>query len=257
MLDDAAVNLFRVDEMGHPEFLAPFLAVIVDINADDHVGPGELQPLDDVQPDPAQTKDHRLRADFHIGGVDHRADAGGDATADVTDLVEGRVIANLGKRDFRHDRVVGEGRAAHVVMDRRAIQHRKARGAIGQKALPLCCADRGTQVGLAAEAAWALAAFGRVKRDHMIAGLQRGHAGAAFDDDARALMPQNGGKKPLRVGTRQGEFIGVANAGGLDFHQNLARFGAFEVHFHDFEWFSGGYGDGGTGAHKGSFLWFA
>jgi hypothetical protein len=41
----------------------------------------------------------------------------------------------------------------------------------------------------------------------------------------------------------------MADAGGLDFHQNLALFGVGEVHFHDFQRFACGNGDGGTGAH--------
>ena len=42
----------------------------------------------------------------HLGGPHHRADAGCDPTADVADLVEGRVGADLGDRDLRLHRVV-------------------------------------------------------------------------------------------------------------------------------------------------------
>ena len=44
-----------------------------------------------------------------------RADAGGDAAADVADLVERRVLAHLGERDLGQHGEIGEGRAAHVV----------------------------------------------------------------------------------------------------------------------------------------------
>ena len=46
--------------MGHSEALAPFLLVIVEVDADDHVGAGQAQPLDDVQADAAQSE-HRGR----------------------------------------------------------------------------------------------------------------------------------------------------------------------------------------------------
>jgi hypothetical protein len=50
------------------------------------------------------------------------------------------------------------------------------------------------------------------------------------------------------IGARQGEFVGVADAGGLDLDQNLALFRVVEVHFHDLKRFAGGNGNGGTGA---------
>jgi len=49
-----------------------------------------------------------------------RADPGGDAAADVAGLVEGR-RCDLGQGRSRADGVVGEGRAAHVMVDRRAL----------------------------------------------------------------------------------------------------------------------------------------
>jgi hypothetical protein len=36
-----------------------------------------------------------------LGGVDDRADAGGDPAANIADLVEGRVLADFRHRDFR------------------------------------------------------------------------------------------------------------------------------------------------------------
>jgi hypothetical protein len=57
----------------------------------------------------------------------------------------------------------------------------------------------------------------------MIAGLQRGHALAHLHHDARALMAEDGREQPFRVGARQREVVGVADAGGLDLDQNLAR----------------------------------
>ena len=43
---DVVADLLRIDEMRHAEFFAPGLAVVVDIDADDHVGTGKPQALD-------------------------------------------------------------------------------------------------------------------------------------------------------------------------------------------------------------------
>ncbi len=60
-------------------------------------------------------------------------------------------------------------------------------------------------------------------------------------------MAKHGGKNPLRVGTLQGEFIGVADAGGFDLHQHLALTRAFEVDGFQAERGAGGARDSGTG----------
>jgi hypothetical protein len=65
-------------------------------------------------------------------------------------------------------------------------------------------------------------------------------------------MAQNSREQPLGIGARKGELIGVTNASGLDFHQNLALLRVGEVHLHDFKRLTGGKGDSGTGAHEHS-----
>jgi hypothetical protein len=56
----------------------------------------------------------------------------------------------------------------------------------------------------------------------MVAGLQRRHAGAHFLNDAGALMAEDRREDAFRVGARAGEFVGVADAGGLDLDQHFA-----------------------------------
>src|SRR5581483_8541148 len=51
---EIAADLLGVDEMRHAETLAPGLLVVVEIDADDHVGAGEPKPLDDVETDAAE-----------------------------------------------------------------------------------------------------------------------------------------------------------------------------------------------------------
>src|SRR6185436_3103392 len=71
----------RVDEMGQPELARQRLSTWIDVDADDHVGTGDARPLNDIQPDPAQTEHDDVRSGFHFGGVDHRTDAGRHAAA--------------------------------------------------------------------------------------------------------------------------------------------------------------------------------
>jgi hypothetical protein len=127
----------------------------VEVDADDHVGAGQARALDHVEADAAEAEHHDVGAGLDLGGVDHRADAGGDAAADVADLVERRVLADLRQRDLGHHGVVGEGRGAHVVVHGLAAE-REAAGAVGHQALALGGADRLAEVGLGAEAVLAL-----------------------------------------------------------------------------------------------------
>ena len=110
-----AADLVRIDEMGHAEFLGHRALCRIEVDADDLVGADHARALDDVEADAAEAEHGDVGAGPHFRGVDHGADAGGDAAADVADLVERRVLADLGERDLRQHGEVREGRAAHVV----------------------------------------------------------------------------------------------------------------------------------------------
>ena len=88
MRDDIAVDLGRVDEMGHAEAAAPVLLAVVDVDADDLVGAHHFGALDDVEPDAAEAEHDDVGARRHLGGVDDGADAGRHTAADVAALVE-------------------------------------------------------------------------------------------------------------------------------------------------------------------------
>src|SRR3989475_11806836 len=141
--------------MRDPDLLGERLARRIGIHADDHVGAGQPRALDHVEPDAPETEYHDVRARLDLGGVDHRADAGGHAAADVAHLVERRVLADLRQRDFRNHGVVGKSRSAHVVEELLAAQ-RKTAAAVWHHALPLRDAYRLAQVALAGEARFAL-----------------------------------------------------------------------------------------------------
>src|SRR5665213_2993184 len=232
--DDIAVDLLGIDEMGHAETAAPLLLGIVEVDADDLVGAHHPRALDHVEPDAAEAEHHHIGARGHLGGIDHRTDAGGHAAADVAALVERRVFANLRHRDLRQHGEIRECRAAHVMEDRLALVA-EARGAVGHQALALGGADRGAEIGLLAQAAFALAAFRGVERDHMIARLHRGDAQPDLADDAGALMAEDRGKDPLAVEAIERVGIGVADAGRLDLEQDFTGLGAFQIDFDDFK----------------------
>ena len=220
--------------MRHAEAAAPILLGIVEVDADDLVGAHHPGALDDVEADAAKPEHDHVGARRDLGGVDHRADAGRHAAADVAALVERRVLADLRHRDFRQHGEVREGRAAHVVEDRLALMA-EARGAVGHHALALRGADRGAQVGLLAQAAFALAAFGRVERDHVIARFHRGYAGADLAHDAGALMAEDRGKDSLAVEAIERVGVGVTDSGRLDLDKDFAGLRPVEIEFDDFK----------------------
>ena len=232
--DEIAADLLRIDEMRHAEAFAPFLFAIVDVDADDHVGAGKPQPLDHVEPDAAEPENDAFGAGLHFGSVEDRANAGRDAAADVADLVEGSVLADLGNRNLRKHREIREGGRAHVVVQLLAVE-REARGAVGHDALSLRGADGRAQVGLAREARRALPAFRRVERNDVIVLFHACYARPDINDNACPLMAQNGRKEPFGVGAGQRELVGVADPGGLHLDQNLPGLWAVEVDLGDLE----------------------
>ncbi len=216
--------------MRHAEALRQRLAPRIDVHADDLVGAGHARALDHVEADAAEPEHDDVRARFHFRGVDHGADAGGDAATDVADFLERRVLADLCERNLRQHGVVREGRAAHVMVHGLAVDREPA-GAVRHHALALGRADRGAKIGLARSAGLALAAFRRVERDHVVAFLQRLHAGTDVDDDARAFVAEDHREQALGIRAGARELVGVADAGRPDLDQHFAGFwpGQFDV----------------------------
>ena len=163
-----------------------------------------------------------------------RADARGDAAADIAGGIEGRVLADFRHRNLGQHREVREGRAAHIVVDRLALVGEAAR-AVRHQPLALRGADRGAEIGLAAEAGFALAAFRRVERDDVIAGLHAGDARSNLPDDARAFMAKDGGEDALAVEPVQRIGVGMTDACGLDLDQHFAGLRPFQIDFDDFQ----------------------
>jgi hypothetical protein len=63
------------------------------------------------------------------------------------------------------------------------------------------------------------------------------------------VVPEDDGEESLRVGARQGEFVGVADAGRLELDQHLPRPGTFEIDHLDRQRSLGFEGDGSANFH--------
>jgi hypothetical protein len=185
--------------MRHAEALGEGALVWVGVHPDDHVGAHQAGALDDVEPDSAEAEDDDVGARFDLGRVHDRAQASGDTAADVTHLVEGRVLADLSEGDLGQNGEFREGRGAHVVVELLAAEREPA-GAVGHDALALGDADRLAQIGLAGQAILALAAFGCVQRDHVITRAHACDPGPGLDDDPGPFVAENRGEQPFGIG---------------------------------------------------------
>src|SRR5690606_24995815 len=112
------VAILGVDEVGSTQPPGAVAPGPVDIHADDAAGTGHPGTDARRQTDAAQTEDGHRGAGFHLGGIEHRADTGGDPATEQANLFQRRIFLDLGHRHFRYHRVFGEGGAAHVVVDR-------------------------------------------------------------------------------------------------------------------------------------------
>jgi len=121
---------------------------------------------------------------------------------------------------------------------------------------PLPFALRGAhghaQVGFARLTKQALAAFGGVERNDVVAGLHARHAFAHLHHDARAFMAQHHRKQTLGVVTRERERVGVTNAGVRDLDQHLALARRRDIDLHNLQRLASGKGDGGARFHDNS-----
>ena len=88
----------------------------------------------------------------------------------------------------------------------------------------------------------------------MVALLQAGHAGADLGHDAGALMAEDRREDAFRIAARESEFIGVADAGRLDFDQHFAGARTFEVDGFQAERLAGLAGHGGANFHGNTSL---
>ena len=72
----------------------------------------------------------------------------------------------------------------------------------------------------------------------MITGYQAGDSGSDFQYNSGPLMTQNGREGTFGICTGAGKFIGMADAGRLDFDENFSGLRSFQIDFYDFQWFA-------------------
>lgn len=106
-----------------------------------HVGADELGALDHVQANAAEAKHDDIRARLDLRGVRHGANAGGDTAPDISNFIEGRVIAHLRQRYFgKHGEVRERGTSHNARQSCPCTKSARCRPASG-----LCLAWRGSR----------------------------------------------------------------------------------------------------------------
>src|SRR5262249_2737828 len=84
-----------VDQVGGTELLRQLELRLREVDADDARRPAQRGALDAVQADAAAAEDRDRLAGLHLGGVDHRPDAGHHPTADQAGTIERDVVGYL------------------------------------------------------------------------------------------------------------------------------------------------------------------
>ena len=123
---------------------------------------------------------------------------------------------------------------------------RKARGAIWHQAFALGFANGDTEVGFAGTTELTLAALCGVKRNHMVARFNSGHALTDFNHDASPFVTENHREYTFWIIAREGKSVGMADAGMGDFNQHFTFFRWCDVNFDDFQRFTGRKCNGST-----------
>jgi hypothetical protein len=97
----------------------------------------------------------------------------------------------------------------------------------------------------------ALPAFRRIERNDVVALLHAGHTRPDIDDDAGALVAEDGREQSFRIRAGQREVVGVTDAGGFHLDQHFGGFRPVELDLRDGERLALLQRDGGTGFHGG------
>ena len=97
---DDIVDLAGVHKVRHAELGRQLLFIGIEVDTNDAPCADQLGALNHVQSDATQAKYGNGRARLDVHGESDGTDAGGHATADVADLVEGRVLSHFCHGDF-------------------------------------------------------------------------------------------------------------------------------------------------------------
>ena len=112
LLDEREGLLDRGRDVGGAEGGGEVALQLDRVDGEDHFGAGEAGALHRRGSDAADADHGHVVARLHVGRVDRRAPAGGDATADEAGLVERDVVEDLHAGRLVDHRVRGEGAEA-------------------------------------------------------------------------------------------------------------------------------------------------
>ncbi|MCY1219918.1 hypothetical protein D9M72_319120 [compost metagenome] len=214
------VGIAGVDHVGRAKPARQFQLGRHAVDGDDAPGAGDGGAVDRGQPDAAASDHGNGLARLHLRGMDHRAHAGGDRTADQRGAVQRHVAPYCHQRVLMDQHLLGKGRQVQELVHRPALAAHQAR----LLAFAAAGIGLGAQRQVAGQAMLAVAAVGRQAGDHMVAGLDRAHFGADLLDHARGLVAQDR-RHRVRIGAVQEMQVRVAHAHGGGAHQHLARAG--------------------------------
>src|SRR6266851_2234746 len=102
------IYLARVDQVRRSESAGHFELFRLRVDGDDSFRAGKERSLNRVQPNSARAEDRHAAAGRHLGGVEHRADAGHHRAAEQSTFVQGSIVGQLDRRigwndgGFRH-----------------------------------------------------------------------------------------------------------------------------------------------------------
>ena len=223
--------------------------VLQRVDRDEVLRAGEAGALHGVDADAADAGDDDRLTGLHVGRVDRRAPAGGDAAADEHGLLQRQLVLDLDHRRLA-DRAVLAERADHA---HRAVVLLRAGAGEGETAAgELAGEDVRAHVAdglLAGGAPAADAAVGDERADDVVARLHARDAGADLLDDARALVAEDHRQAGLEVAVGD-VHVGVAEPGVGVPDEDLALLRAREVELDDLDRLAGLVDDSSLGLHR-------
>jgi hypothetical protein len=197
----------RVHRVGGAELARRGELRVHRVDGDDHARAADARALDGGEPDAARTEDGNRRARLDPRGVEHGADAGGDAAADEGGAVQRHLHVDLHERVLVHQHLLGVRGEVGELVHGLAVPGELRRLRLGTDGA--CLAEK----RLAGEAVLALAAEHRQAGDHVIARRELRDLGADRLDDAGCLVPEDGRRRE-RVEAVDEVQVAVANARG-------------------------------------------
>ena len=100
MRDQITAHLSWIDKICHTKAAGHLNLAGIEIHADNLICPGQSQALNHIQANAAQPKDNRRAANLHLCRIDHRPNACGNTTADITNLIKRGIGTHFGQSDF-------------------------------------------------------------------------------------------------------------------------------------------------------------